>query len=216
MMQLLIIMMKLTMNACDIAIGKKNILTNVHFELHRGSFIHLKGKNGSGKTVFIQSLLGFNKVTQGTRIVQYKRNEICYIPDAPFFNENESVKDVLHALCFFYNTQFSTLLDVLNHLQFDESVLFSQKIASLSKGTIKKLEIIPLFLDHLNLYFLDEIMTGLDTDALVIVCARLKELHQKGATILMTEHNHHIMDYLHHLMPQIQEVTCVNQKIILD
>lgn len=202
------------MQSCDIMIGKKIILENINFNLEKGNFIHLRGKNGSGKTVFMQSLLGFNKVSSGLRISDYEQDKICYIPDTSFFTENESVKDVLSASAFFYKTDISHLLDILEHLQFDKSVQFNQKISSLSKGTKKKLELMPLFLDGMNLFFLDEITTGLDTDSLIIICARLKELQALGSTIILTEHNQHIVDYLYTIIPNIKEVTCVNRKII--
>ncbi len=204
------------MKHCDITIGKEKILTNINFKLHKGDFIHLRGKNGSGKTVFIQSLLGFNKVSSGFRISQFNQSKICYIPDSSFFTENESVKDVLNATAFFYNTSKSNLLNILEHLQFDESVQFNQKVSTLSKGTKKKLELMPLFLKDMDLFFLDEITTGLDTDSLIIVCARLKELNASGATIMITEHNEHIVDYLTTIIPGVKEVTCVNRKIIHD
>ncbi len=206
--------MKFEMHECHISIGKKEILKSINFTLEKGVFIHLKGKNGSGKTIFMESLLGFNKVSKGTRTSQFERDKICYIPDAPFFNDHESVRDVLFATAHFYKVKISKLYDILNHLQFDETVLFNQKVASLSKGTKKKLELLPLFIPNINCYFLDEIMTGLDTHTLIIVCARLKELNHLGKTLMITEHNHHIIDYLYHLIPSIQEVTCVNQKII--
>lgn len=208
--------MKIKLQSCTIGIGKKEILKNINFNLIKGTFIHLKGKNGSGKTVFMQSLLGFNKVLKGTRISRYQRDKICYIPDTSFFNDNESIRDVLKATSHFYKAEMSVLYNILNHLQFDESVSYHQKVASLSKGTKKKLELLPLFIDGLDLYFLDEIMTGLDTNSLIIVCARLKFLKEQNATLIMTEHNHHVTDYLNHLIPDIQEVTCINQKVIQD
>src|SRR5699024_3604471 len=129
-------------------IGKKEILKEVNFQFKKGDFIHLKGKNGSGKTIFMESLLGFNKVVSGKRTSRYDRNKICYIPDASFFNDHESVKDVLKATAHFYKVETATLINILNHLQFDETVIFNQKIASLSKGTKKKLELLPLFIEN--------------------------------------------------------------------
>ena len=208
--------MRIELKNCHIKIGKKTILKDVCFKLQKEDFIHLKGKNGSGKTVLMQSLLGFNKITKGQRHSEYLKSSICYIPDVPFFNANETVHDVLKATAYFYDSDLVSLYKILDFLNFDETVKMSQKIITISKGSKKKLELIPLFLKPLKLYFLDEITHGLDTDSLIVVCARLKELHELKATIVLIEHNQHITNYLSHIIPDIKEVTCVNQKLIIN
>lgn len=205
--------MKIELINCDIKIGKKTILKDVSFDLKPNTFYHLKGKNGSGKTVFLQSLLGFNKAT-GNRTNEYTHKDICYIPDVPFFSAQESVSDVLKAITYFYDSDLVEVMNIMEHLKFDPTVLLTQKIASLSKGTQKKLELIPLFLKPMKCYLLDEITHGLDTDTLIIVCSRLQELSNHQTAMILTEHNQHILQYLKHLVPNMKEITCVNQKII--
>lgn len=207
--------MKIQLENCDIKIGKKTILNEVNFQLKKGSFYKLNGKNGSGKTVFIQSLLGFNKA-KGQRVSIFNPDKLCYIPDIAFFNDYESVNDVIQAISFFYNVKRKVVLDILDYLKFDPHVRYTQKISELSKGTKKKLEIIPLFIPNLEIFFLDEIMSGLDTDTVILVCTRLKKLQEDNATVILIEHNQHILDYLNYLIKDLKEITCVNQKIILN
>ena len=49
---------------------KKNlILNNVNLDIHKGEFVYLIGKTGSGKSSLLKVLYGDIKLTQGERCV---------------------------------------------------------------------------------------------------------------------------------------------------
>ncbi|MFP3154935.1 ABC transporter ATP-binding protein [Lachnospiraceae bacterium ZAX-1] len=52
--------------------GKRQIVKNVSFTLHRGDVICLLGPNGVGKTTLFKAILGFLKITEGKITVQGK------------------------------------------------------------------------------------------------------------------------------------------------
>lgn len=197
----------------NITIGKKIILKNIHFSLQKHDFIHLKGANGSGKTVFLESMLGFYKCTLGSRSSKFNRNKICYISDTQFFTDSESVYDVLLSYVYFYKVDMKSIKDILVILDFDTSVKLTQRIATLSKGTKKKLQLLPLFFDALELFFLDEIMDGIDDDTINTIIKRLIYLNKQQATIIITEHASHLIQILHQEIPNLQEVLCLDQNI---
>ncbi len=205
--------MIISYNDCDIYIGKRRILKNVNFNLMHSNIIHLSGINGSGKTVFLESILGFYKIKNGIRKTSYKKNEISYIPDSPFFNDYETVIEVLTSISCFYNTKIITLIMILKVLDFDSSIKHSQRISTLSKGSQKKLLILPLFLES-PIYIFDEIFDGLDAITRDKVIQRLIILSKAKCTLLFTEHDQHIVNTLHHVIPNIREVLCQNQNII--
>lgn len=207
-------LMKITLDNCTIKLGKRTLLKDINFSLKQGDFFHLTGMNGSGKTVFLESLLGFHRISQGNRIISFKGKDICYIPDTHFFSEQETVLEVLLSFQYFYNTSYNTIYNILNKLNFDSSVKNTQKISSLSKGTKQKLAIVPLFIEGMKLYLLDEILDGLDKTSLKIVLEQLVSLQSQSA-IIFTEHNPDIITKLNQLIPTMKEILCENQTVTL-
>lgn len=209
-MQLPLFNMKIELIDTSVKIGNKIILESIHYKMIPQSFIHLKGDNGSGKTVFMQTLLGFYKCI-GKCELSLPKKETVYIPDTPFFNENTSVKEIIHTYRYFFNVSTEMIHDCLNTLEFNHSL--NMKTASLSLGTKKKLEILPLFFPMRKIYFLDEITLGLDSKSTRLVIDRIVALHKLGSTFIMSEHNPKIIEALSQHI-EIKELICHNKKIV--
>lgn len=202
--------MDLTLKNVTVTIGKKIILENINYTVIPQSFTHIKGSNGSGKTVFIQTLLGFYKV-RGKRVLKYNPKQIIYIPDTPFFHDDTTLREVIMTYRYFYGASQKTCHQVLEFLQINHPL--NLKISTLSLGTQKKLMILPLFLKPKALYILDEITLGLDSSTTIKVVERLIYLYEQQKTILITEHNDKIIQKIKSHI-QIKEVLCQDKRII--
>lgn len=65
----------------NISIGYHTPLLNrLNLELHRGQLIALMGKNGTGKSTLLRSLIGMEPVLEGTVILNGKALETCSAP----------------------------------------------------------------------------------------------------------------------------------------
>lgn len=202
--------MNLSLQNTTVTIGKKIILKNIHYKVIPQTFTHIKGNNGSGKTVFLQTLLGFYKV-KGKRTTIYDTKQIIYIPDTPFFHDNTTLREVLLTYTYFYSVSQDTIQQILEFFEINHPL--NLKVSTLSLGTQKKLMILPLFFEAKSLYVLDEITLGLDDATKNKVIERLIDLHHQQKTILITEHNENIIHKIKQSI-HIKEVLCQDKKII--
>lgn len=171
----------------NLKIYNKVLLENVNVEIKDSCIYRIVGENGSGKTVFINSLLGLE--TNFKASIYVKRvasKDVIYIPDTPFFLDNETVSDVLKTLHWIYEIPICDINKILIHLKFNGSI--NQKISQLSHGTINKLCIVPLFINR-RLYVLDEIFTGLDSDIKDLIFKRIDVIAKSNATIIYVDHS---------------------------
>lgn len=194
---------------CSIKIRKTTILSSVNFTLRKQQCIYLKGENGSGKTVFIEALLGFHKKITG----QYTTNinNVCYIPDISFFTDEEAIKDVIKTYKVFYNQTNDSILESLS--MFSLKLDLNMKVSTLSLGTKKKLELLPLFFGRYPIYILDEIFQGLDSTSIVTVINQLQNHFNQGSAILYTEHNQSIVSMIQDSIKSMEVYLCENQSL---
>lgn len=75
--------------------------------------------------------------------------------------------------------------------------------------------LLPLFLEDLDLLFLDEIFTGLDANAQSIVMTQLIKKHRNGATIVLIEHNESLVEQFKQTI-NLEEAECINGKLLTD
>lgn len=55
----------LSIRNLSIGIGKRQVLSDVNLELHAGEFVSLMGENGVGKTLLLETILGYRKPLKG-------------------------------------------------------------------------------------------------------------------------------------------------------
>lgn len=134
---ILLFNMKFKLETCDIYIAEKKILENVSLSIKEGTFLRIKGKNGAGKTVLLNTLLGINKQVEGQIAIAYQKTQICYITDTPFFFDDEKVSEVLLTLAFFYKQKDALFEQYCQQIDLDIATIKHKKIHELSKGMKK-------------------------------------------------------------------------------
>ncbi len=71
--------MLISCQGLNLKISEKQILTNIHLNIHQNKFISLIGPNGAGKSSLCRLILGLEKPTSG--IIERKKNmKVSYIP----------------------------------------------------------------------------------------------------------------------------------------
>ncbi|MFV0498559.1 MAG: ATP-binding cassette domain-containing protein [Bacilli bacterium] len=189
---------------------KNNIMLEaVNVTIESGNTYQVTGKNGSGKTLFLNSLLGIESKFKGEIRRNIKLSDIVYITDSQFFLDDEKVKDVLKYITWLYGESNIEIDKILRLLEFNESK--DKKINKLSHGTIRKLCIIPLFFEK-KLYVLDEMFSGIDSDVRKIIYNRLRAIKSNNATIIFVEHSKEIITKIREIT-DVKEILC-QDKII--
>lgn len=175
---------------------KNNIVLNhVNLEINKGTISGFIGANGSGKTMLFRAILGFIK-TDGKILIDQKSVSLNQtlpvntgtIIETPGFINNYSAIDNLKYL--------AAIKKIVN----EEEIIAAMKVFDLDKkkdlkvkqfslGMRQKLAIVQAFMENQDLLVLDEPTNGLDKEAVEIFCKKMKELAQKGKTILIASHD---------------------------
>lgn len=173
--------------------GRK-VVDGLSFAVNQGEVFGLIGPNGAGKTTTIECLLGIKKVDAGSVTIfeqnpRKNRNNIFekigVQLQASSYQTNIRVGELCEEIAVLYSNpkNYRELLQLF-HLSTYEKQLVDQ----LSGGERQKLSIILALIPNPEIIFLDELTTGLDTEARREVWSILKELKKSGLTIFLTTH----------------------------
>ena len=181
------------------------IFENLNLSLSNRSITQIRGKNGSGKTTFINVILNFLESKTGEIFWEGKNIKKNIFN---FYNKTTFIMD--HNTC----TRKMTVLDNINFwsrlssskLTKDEIVLLLEtfniqkyqntKTMYLSSGEIKKLELLRIILEQKKLWILDEPYNHLDDLSIQILNQTFIDHINKDGVILFTSHLNPSIDNL--------------------
>jgi len=183
-----------------VKVDKKNILNGVNLSVKHGETHIITGRNGSGKTSFLLSIMGHPKYKVYKGKIFFKNKNITKLEtnkraDLGIFLSFQmpSVIEGLSWLNFLiaiykqrYKKQISVfdfmdiVSPVIKELEIKEDFLNRSVNFGFSGGERKKMEILQLILLKPKLAILDEIDSGLDIKSLEIILEKIKELKNKN------------------------------------
>ncbi|HFN2227314.1 TPA: ATP-binding cassette domain-containing protein, partial [Enterococcus faecium] len=111
--------------------------------------------------------------------------------------EDESVLWNLKLALEYKKMKKKEKLKIINEYlkQFELSDMLNKKVYQLSGGEQQRIAIIKLILQGSQIILADEPTSGLDKENEMIVMKLLKELNEKGITIIMVTHNMNLCSY---------------------
>jgi ABC-2 type transport system ATP-binding protein len=153
--------------------GKKEVLSNVSFEINEGEIFGLVGRSGGGKTTLLKILIGMLRVDEGKiffegkdilkRLTDLRKNTGFATQENMLFNEL-TVKENSYYFGELYGLhkkdlkdRFSELIDLLGLVGFENSL-----IKNLSGGMAKRANLLVALIHKPKLLILDEPTVGLD------------------------------------------------------
>jgi cell division transport system ATP-binding protein len=189
--------------------GESLVLSNVNIEMHKGDFVYLIGKTGTGKSSFMKTLYGDLELTKGEgSIVDFdltslKEKDIPFLrrklgivfQDFKLLNDRTvygNLEFVLKATGWTNKENIKTKIeDVLDKVGM--KTMGYKFPYELSGGEQQRIAIARALLNDPELILADEPTGNLDPQTSIEVMEVLQELNKKGHTILMATHDYALL-----------------------
>ena len=171
------------------------VLNDINLKFEDGKMYALIGANGSGKSLILKALSGYNKLTSG-KVLQ-NENEIRknnnYIEDAGIIIENPVMVNeytITENLEYLKKmSENSKEIDLEKWYKYFEIEEYKEKrFSELSLGTKQKVALIQAFMHNPKNILLDEPFNALDKKAVIKVKELLIEEKKKGKLIVIVTH----------------------------
>jgi ABC-2 type transport system ATP-binding protein len=187
------------------------VLRNINLSINAGEIIGYIGPNGAGKSTTIKILTGIIPDFDGEatvlgldirkEILEVKKR-IGYIPENAALYDTLTPLEYLHFVGQLYKMEWSSVdkkaKDLL-HL-FELTDYLDSRMTTFSKGMRQKVLLIAGMMHNPSILFLDEPLSGLDANAVIMVKEILTQLKRSGKTIFYSSH---LMDVVEKISDRI-------------
>ncbi|MEJ2157277.1 MAG: ABC transporter ATP-binding protein [Desulfobacteraceae bacterium] len=179
--------------------GEFTAVDGVSFTVESGEFFGLLGPNGAGKTSAIRMMYGFSPVTSGQMLIfgldihsdwRTIRSRLGICQQENTLDPDLTVEQNLLLYARYYEMERSIIRERAEELLsfFALSNKRKAKVAELSGGLARRLQLARAMIADPELLILDEPTTGLDPQSRHQLWDRLAELKKRGLTMLLTTH----------------------------
>lgn len=189
--------------------GAKEVLKGVNLTVDKGEIIGYIGANGAGKSTTVKIMLGIVTGYEGDVILfgqnikdskgEYKK-KIGYVPEVSEVYESLTAKEYLDFIGQLYDLDIESCNRKSKELMelFGIGDYLNTRISTFSKGMRQKLIIISSIIHDPDILFLDEPLSGLDANTVMIVKELLESLAREGKTIFYSSHIMDVVEKISH------------------
>src|SRR6201995_4693611 len=174
--------------------GDFTAVKDVSFEVYEGEIFGLLGPNGAGKTTTLEIIETLREKTSGQVTIdgmdldkepQAIKNIIGVQLQAAGYYPNLNLKQIINLFAGLYNrdTDPMALLDTVNLREKAKN-----KFKELSGGQKQRFSIATTLINEPKIIFLDEPTTGLDPQARRNLWELIKQVRDRGTTVVITTH----------------------------
>jgi ABC-2 type transport system ATP-binding protein len=187
------------------------VLQGINLNFEKGQVVGYIGPNGAGKSTTIKILTGIIEDFEGEGIVlgmdvrKYAleiKQRIGYIPEQAALYEVLTPREYLRFVGRLYQLSEAAIdrksLELLR--LFDLADKVDMRMNAFSKGMKQKVLLISGLMHNPELVFLDEPLSGLDANAVILVKEILAHMRMDGKTIFYSSH---IMDVVEKISDRI-------------
>lgn len=175
-------------------------VSNLDLKIEEGEIFGILGPNGAGKTTLISMLCSLIKPTSGSFKINglnYTNNErelkqlIGIVPQEYSLYPSLTAYENLFYFGSMYGLKGKQLKEEINEYleKLGLADFSNKKIEVFSGGMKRRINLIASILHQPKILFLDEPTVGVDVQSKNVIIEHLKELNQKGTTILYTSHH---------------------------
>ena len=191
--------------------GSNPVLKGINLDVEAGKIIGYIGPNGAGKSTTLKILTGIIPDFEGEVTImginvrenplEVKRR-IGFIPENAMLYESLTPLEYLTFIGQLYEMSLSEIekkaKDLLTVFGLEGNI--HQRMTTFSKGMKQKVLLIAGMIHNPEIIFLDEPLSGLDANSVILVKEILLQLRNSGKTIVYSSH---IMDVVEKISDQI-------------
>lgn len=170
------------------------VVKGISFKVEKGEIFGILGPNGAGKTTTLEMLETMRTITSGSATINginiqknpEKIKEIIGVqPQTPNFEEKTKLTEVIDFLASCYGEKVNAK-EILKSVQLEEKA--NSYPEQLSGGQRQRFSIATALVHGPKVFFLDEPTTGLDPQARRNLWELVKDVRDRGITVIMTTH----------------------------
>ncbi len=174
--------------------GDVTAVDGISFSVKSGEIFGILGPNGAGKTTTLEIIEGLQQPTQGSITVlgldvlkksAQVKARIGVQLQSSAYHDHLTLKEILALLGSFYPKRVSpgSLLEQVGLLDKADS-----RVNQLSGGQKQRFTVAASLVNEPELVILDEPTTGLDPQARRNLWEMVRDIHQRGVTVVLTTH----------------------------
>ena len=188
-------MHKIVTENASIKIKNKYILKDINLEFENGKIYGFYGRNGSGKTVFMKSIIGLMKLTEGRVICDGKiiGKDMDFLPDAgilieepSFYRQYSAVTNLKMLAGIQKKITKSEIEEAIRAVGLDPDD--SKKVSKYSLGMLKRLGIAQAIMEDPEILILDEATSALDEEGVNWFRNFMLEQKEKNKLVILSSH----------------------------
>ena len=178
-------------------LAKKQVLKGVSFSVKKGDIYGFLGPNGAGKTTTMKCILwlihpesGSIKLFWEDGLSQSSKMRIGFMPENTYLYKHLTGREFLRFNGSFFGLSGEQwekrVTELLHRVWLSEAA--DSYLKNYSKGMLQRVGLAQSIINHPEILFLDEPMSGLDPIGRKMVKDLLVELNKSGTTIFFNTH----------------------------
>lgn len=175
----------LSAHQLSITRGERVLFKDLSFSLNAGTALHLRGRNGAGKTSLLEVLCGLRRLATG-EVKAPQPQQMHWLGHRNALNPALSAQENLAFWCNLNHVNEAGITPALTRLGLAK--LCHRACRTLSAGQKRRSALARLLLAKRDLWLLDEPLDGLDSEGLSLFAAMLSEHLQRGGAAVVTSH----------------------------
>jgi ABC-2 type transport system ATP-binding protein len=174
--------------------GDKQAVNGVSFSVGEGEIFGILGPNGAGKTTTLEMMETLRPIDSGTVTIDgidatKHPDKIKYLigvqPQTPAFQDKTKLTEVVEMFGAAYGERVD-VMQFLRDVELEEKA--NNYVEDLSGGQKQRLSITTALVHGPKVFFLDEPTTGLDPQARRHFWYLIKNVRDRGISVIMTTH----------------------------
>ena len=200
--------------------GAKQVLKGINLSIYPGQVIGYIGPNGAGKSTTVKILCGLISDYEGDVSIEgidlktdpvTVKSKIGYVPELAELYDVLTPVEFLSFMGELYNMPQELVTDRINKMltAFGLEASMHQRMDTFSKGMRQKVLISSGLLHNPDIIILDEPLSGLDANSVIIVKDLISKLAKDGKTIFYCSHMMDVVEKVSDRIVLINEGTVI-------